>query len=144
MGCAPILCTPTMGNVVCNDGARKFPAHPTRCMEDVLILFAPIMLWKLFSKILIWLYVSIITTPIQIVISLFDEIFKTGCLPILNPVYKPMFDRIKMEVIETMLKIILVKNGMFPKTPLPDGYLSPLDHRFVLRRAYIELFTIFN
>ena len=104
----------------------------------------PIMLWKLFSKILIQLYASIIATPIQIVIPLFDEIFKTGCLPILHAVHKPMFDRIKMEVIEMMLKIILVKNGMFPKTPLPDGYLSPLDHRFVLRRVYIELFTIFN
>ncbi len=49
--------------------------------------------------------------------------------------HNPVFDRIKMNVIDMAREILLVANGVFPKAPLPDAARSPLLRRLVDTRS---------
>ncbi|HCS40177.1 MAG TPA: hypothetical protein DIW44_11420 [Anaerolineaceae bacterium] len=47
-----------------------------------------------------------------------------------------------MTVIQMSLKIVLVKDGMFPETPLPNGGFVPFYPRFISRLFNSNLFQI--
>lgn len=49
---------------------------------------------------------------------------KTGMRPIYWRVYISVFDRIVVDVIEVLFKIIFIPNLVFPKPSLPDTLLS--------------------
>jgi hypothetical protein len=61
-----------------------------------------------------------IASPIVGVYSDLHHTMKRRIRPIQHPRHQPMLDRVDMDVIEVTRKIVLVANGMFPITPLPD------------------------
>ena len=63
----------------------------------------------------------ILRRPIQGIITLIYKSHKRGFLPLVGKLHQAMLHRIEMDVIDMVIEVLIIPDGMFPIAPLPDG-----------------------